>query len=66
LKDSLSLLNIDLIISNEDLDELCRKLPIDEIELFSKSIRIAQPIKEKLYMSKFLEEIRHYVEMEEI
>lgn len=57
---------MDLILANEDIDELCKKIPLNQQELQSEKIKIADALKKKPYMMMFLEEIKHFVETEEI
>jgi len=43
-------LTIDLILCNDDIDELCRKIPLNEAELSNQWIRIADAFKKKNYL----------------
>ncbi|CAD8084956.1 unnamed protein product [Paramecium primaurelia] len=60
------IINIDLVLSTDDIEELCKKLPITMIELNDPFICIAQEIKKLQYMKHFIEEVAHFVDMENI
>ncbi|CAD8184405.1 unnamed protein product [Paramecium octaurelia] len=60
------IINIDLVLSNDDIEELCKKLPITMSELNDPFICIAKEIKKLQYMRHFIEEVAHFVDIEDI
>ncbi|CAD8111022.1 unnamed protein product [Paramecium primaurelia] len=60
------IINIDLVLSTDDIEELCKKLPTTMSELNDPFICIAQEIKKLQYMKHFIEEVAHFVDIEEI
>lgn len=65
-KKQTEIVNIELVLSNDDIDELSRKLPSTLEELMNPFIHIALEIKKKECMQNFVEEIKHFITMEGI
>lgn len=59
-------MNIDLVLSTDDIEELCKKLPTTMYELNDSFICIAQEIKKLQYMKHFISEVAYFVDLEEI
>lgn len=66
VKRSEELIGLDFILSDDEIAELCKKLPLNRMELNNSSVRIANENKKKDYMNNFIEEINHFVESNEI
>jgi hypothetical protein len=58
--------NIELILSSEEIDDLCRKLPTSHEDVMDRFIHIAEEIKKAPYMREFVDEIAMFVEFERI
>ena len=60
------LIGLDFILSDDEIYELCKKLPLNRIELNDSSVRIAHENKKKDYIMNFIEEIIHFIESNSI
>lgn len=58
--------SVNTILSDSDLNELCRKLPTNEIELIECRLSGIDDLQFNQYGKSFLQEIEHFVKSNDI